>query len=481
MKKATATPQDTAEPKDQPGNEVKTGDFLPANLNELKPFSAVEAELAALKQRNLTVFNYNDPKDNAAARSHVHSIRLVRGSLERTRKEAKAAALEFGRMLDKEAERIETELVALIDVHAKPLKELEEREAQRKAALNARVCSLSDYMALPHDAPLADLERVLAAVEAVAIDDTWDEFKEIAADAKAGALAALQSRIHARAQYEEEQAELARFRAEKEEREQREAAAEKQRKQEEEARLERERKAEEERRAEEQRQREAEEQRVSGIRDSIKVLQVAALATDTPELIQIRIDDLDRKLLQPQEYEEFAEEALRTYNDTRAALVEAQAAAHRRVEQEQENARLRREQQAQQRKADLLGKIGLYRHFMPTPTDGEQIIASKQSRLMKPTASEYGDLLDEATEAWQQAFDALKAKREEFANARKLAEEKAAEEKRENSKRHRNKIHKEIAEAIYNAIPEDHSNEGVATAIVEAIAAGNVPHLAIKY
>lgn len=508
-------------------DQPKDGEFLPANLKELKPFSAVEAELAALKIKNATVFDYNTPKGNAEARSHVHSIRLVKGRLGRAKKEAKADALEYGRMLDREEARIEAELEALIEVHAKPLKDLEEKEAQRKLNHETTLVTLQDLVRIPHGAPSSQIEEALQKARDFTIDDRLDEFQERATNIKAATTDALEQMLVTAKQREAEQAELARHR---------EAEANRQRiagieqriaalrvtvqpgdteqtlntrlKQLEQSTptvasgfdelLEKAVEAHDQSKAtlreaigimqrvreeqeEQERQRKAEEQRVAAIRESIKVLQVVALASDTPELIQIRIDNLDGALLEPDQYAEFAEEAKQTYTDARAALVAAQEAAHRRVEQEQENARLRREQLKQERHTSLLGKIVLYRHSMPAPNDNEHIIAQKQARLLTPTEAEFGELFTDAKAAWQETFDALVAARKKIMDDRKAAEDRAAEEKREKSKRHRNKIHNAAAVAILDAMTNAPDPDAIAHAIVEAIAAGKVPAVSITY
>lgn len=197
----------------------QAAEIIPFNPNEIKPFSAFESQLAKLKDdNNKAVFDYASPKGNKEARSHIFVIRKVKGELERARKDAKDAALQYGRLVDGEAKRINGELENMIEIHEKPLREIEEREAARVEAIKARIVMLDDYKVLPADAPAEHLRIKLSAVEAFALDDSLEEFKAVAAIAKDQALTEINGRLAARVKYEEEQAELARLREEAAER-----------------------------------------------------------------------------------------------------------------------------------------------------------------------------------------------------------------------------------------------------------------------
>ena len=73
---------------------------------------AIAEEAAATKQ-----FDYRDDWDNKAARSYVHSLRLLKGKIERARKDAKAVHLERGKAVDENAKLLEASVQGLIEPH----------------------------------------------------------------------------------------------------------------------------------------------------------------------------------------------------------------------------------------------------------------------------------------------------------------------------------------------------------------------------
>lgn len=53
-------------------------------LNPIAPYEPIRAQIAELKAANAnTVFKYEEPKGNKLARSHVASLRTVKGDIER--------------------------------------------------------------------------------------------------------------------------------------------------------------------------------------------------------------------------------------------------------------------------------------------------------------------------------------------------------------------------------------------------------------
>jgi colicin import membrane protein len=198
----------------------QAAELIPFNPQEIKPFSEFESQLAKLKDDNSkAVFDYASAKGNKEARSHIFTIRKIKGDLERARKDAKDAALQYGRLVDSRAKEISGELDAIIEVHDKPLREIEEREAARVAEIKARIETLNHYQSAAHDTPAELWREFLAEAEVFALDDTLQEFKSVAAITKDQAITEIKARLVAREAYEAEQAELARLRAEAAERE----------------------------------------------------------------------------------------------------------------------------------------------------------------------------------------------------------------------------------------------------------------------
>lgn len=196
------------------------------------------AQLAELEKNNAALaFNYEDKKGNKEARSHVNTLRLTKGALERVRVQEKAESLARGRAIDAEAGDIKARIEAMIDVHQAKLDEIEKREIDRIDGLRRRLDDFSGIMTLAATVEAVKVE--IAKVQAIAIDPTWQEYMAEAATRKATVLEKLAALL---AEYEKRDAEaieLARLRAETAAREQKDrddaiaaAAAERVRKEE---------------------------------------------------------------------------------------------------------------------------------------------------------------------------------------------------------------------------------------------------------
>ena len=98
---------------------------------EIVAYNEFRGQLAELKANNAAlVFDYANPLGNKAARSHVYKLRQTKAAVDKVRKAEKEASLERGRKVDAEAKEIMSEIEAMIDIHQKPLDEIEEREEQ---------------------------------------------------------------------------------------------------------------------------------------------------------------------------------------------------------------------------------------------------------------------------------------------------------------------------------------------------------------
>jgi len=189
---------------------------------EYRPFYA---QLAELEQKNATLlFDYESPKGNKEARSHINTLRLTKGALERTRKSAKEESLRVGRAIDAEAKEIGARIEAMITVHQSAVDEIEQREKQRVADLAERLANLRNTGAGATTA--AALADAIAELEPLVIGDDWQEFKPQALEVKDDLLRNLRVRHAEHVADEAKEAELARLRAEAAERErlEREAA-----------------------------------------------------------------------------------------------------------------------------------------------------------------------------------------------------------------------------------------------------------------
>lgn len=307
-------------------------------------YQPTAAALDELRRRYANVaFDVATTVGNKAAREARRELVGLRTSLEAKRKELKAPALDYSRRIDAEAKRLTeaiAELEGPIDAQIKADEARRERErAEREAAERARV-----------DAIVARIESIKAAVtravgrssvviqteidtlSTLEIDDSFEEFKGRAEQAKAESLTALHD-LHVRTVAQEEEAR--RLRAEREEldRQQREEAARRA----EQERIDREAREAEERRIAERRaqeeaalraERDAEEARLAAER--------AEIARQHAELEKLR-----------REQEERGAAAIRAEREKREAA-EREAAAHA----AKEAAERRRQELVAQRERD---------------------------------------------------------------------------------------------------------------------------------
>ena len=126
---------------------------------------AIAEEAAATKQ-----FDYRDDWDNKAARSYVHSLRLLKGKIERARKDAKAVHLERGKAVDENAKLLEASVQGLIDPHETAIKAIEAEETARIDAHRAvidRIAALADAATAEGEAGIIDVDARLAEIAAI--------------------------------------------------------------------------------------------------------------------------------------------------------------------------------------------------------------------------------------------------------------------------------------------------------------------------
>lgn len=132
-------------------------------------------------------------------------------------KEHVAELKSMPRKIDAERKAMRDRLDALKEEVRRPLTEYEQQETDRKAAIRARL----NEFANPVSGNASDIRTRLATLEAVAIDDTWEEFGLEAAKAKDSAI--LQARSFLAEAEEHERMEAERVAREEKERREREA------------------------------------------------------------------------------------------------------------------------------------------------------------------------------------------------------------------------------------------------------------------
>ena len=230
-------------------------------------------------------FNYRDAKGNKEARSYIHGLRKLAGSVENARIAAKAVYLERGRTVDAGAKKLDKDVRDLIAPHEEALNAIQAEE-QARVATHRTV--LEFIAALPTgittaaeaDARIAELKTVDTT--------TLEEFAAAGANRQAEALELLQALRDTLQQQEAERAELEALRREKEDREAADRA--------EQLRLEGEER--ERNRAEQERQQEA---------DAARQREAQALAD--VEAAKQREADAERRAAEAEERERLAAEA----------------------------------------------------------------------------------------------------------------------------------------------------------------------------
>lgn len=266
--------------------------------------------------------------------SMAHQIAKSKNALEAVGKEISAKQKEIPKLIDAERKRVWDTLEQWQKEVRKPLDDWQAAEDARVAKHNAAVYQIEE-MAKFNEAPSSsEVARLIDDLEAIALDDTWEEFLSEAAQVKDQTLAKLRSLHGERAQYEADQAELAQRRAEAEAQAQLDRDAEIARVAAEQARIEAEQRAQAERDAAARREQELLEQATA-----------AQLATEQAARDAEAAAERQRLQLELQ-----AEQAR-----TAAAQAEAsRVAAEQRAEQERVAAVQRQEQAVEQaRQAEL--------------------------------------------------------------------------------------------------------------------------------
>lgn len=123
---------------------------------------------------------------------------------------------EMPKVVEAELRDFVTKMDNLRDTTRQPLTEWEEAEQARKDKHVDGIQDIKDLAAFEATPTAANVAQIIAGLELVEINETWEEFLAEAAQVKDQTLAKLRTLHAERAQYEAEQAELTRLRLEKE-------------------------------------------------------------------------------------------------------------------------------------------------------------------------------------------------------------------------------------------------------------------------
>ena len=194
-----------------------TNEVLDKPANQIAAYSEFYSQLSTLENDNSKiVFNYESPKGNKEARSHVNTLRLTKGALERTRKEIKEESLRTGKAIDSEAALLKERIEAMISVHTAPLEAIDQREKDRVAALAARVSVFDNFCDMIELRTSSEIAVAITELEAIPVDDSFQEFIAEAAAKKDARLIHWREVFGFKKNAELEKAELDRLRIEAE-------------------------------------------------------------------------------------------------------------------------------------------------------------------------------------------------------------------------------------------------------------------------
>lgn len=144
---------------------------------DLSAYNPIKAEIEKMRKINSDlVFQYDTPEGNKNARSHVAKIRKIKGEIESARVTLKSQVLVVGRLIDSTAAELRQPCDEMIDLHWKPIKEIEERE---ELAAKAKAEKIEQERLAKEAEERAKLEAQLAAerAEAKRVADELAEFK----------------------------------------------------------------------------------------------------------------------------------------------------------------------------------------------------------------------------------------------------------------------------------------------------------------
>lgn len=209
-------PDSENQPYEEPEmtNEIPTdydsGDAVATATKHVIEYNITDAALTELAEKHKDVDAH---KDYDTAKLAAKECQQLRKGLEEKRVELKKDALEYGRAVDGEANRIKAAIVKIEDPIKDGIKEIDDaekiKEDQRLATLEAQLAVLRAYGTDIEDKTLAELQAWqddLAAVEIT--EEIFQEAREQAVGAKAESESRLRIAINRKQAAEEEAAAL---------------------------------------------------------------------------------------------------------------------------------------------------------------------------------------------------------------------------------------------------------------------------------
>lgn len=194
-----------------------------------------------------TVYDMKIRKDREACAADAYKVTRTKTAVEKMGAALSAKYKEVPKQIDAQRREWNAKMDSLRDEVRKPLTDWEEAEERRVAQHRANLANIAGRATDVGGMDADSLRQRLAAVESVAVDESWEEFEAEAHRVKAKALEILNAALAERQKYEAEQAELAELRRKQAEQEQKDREAEIARQAAEKARADAEAKAQDER------------------------------------------------------------------------------------------------------------------------------------------------------------------------------------------------------------------------------------------
>lgn len=179
-------------------------------------YSVTDAALAELKAKYGGLrATFGDGMAYKSVTDALSVVRTLRINVEKKRVELKADALEYGRKVDAEAKRITAALLEVeeplkankeeIDAEKERLRaEKAKKEQDRVDGIMVRIADFGSALAACSTQASAAISAYIATLDAVAIDESFQEFQQQAAEAKAAALEKMNLLLAGRLELEEQ-------------------------------------------------------------------------------------------------------------------------------------------------------------------------------------------------------------------------------------------------------------------------------------
>jgi membrane protein involved in colicin uptake len=160
-----------------------------------------------------TIFQYETKQGNADARSYIAKLRKSKAAIEETRKKAGEDALTYKRNVDSQAKALASDIEEMIEVHQKPLDEIEAKEKARIDNIKQILMQLEGFKVFLHRG-VESVQAAMDALDDIEINEALAEFQQKARVIRDAARAHLEDQM-LKAQHEAaEKAELERLRKE---------------------------------------------------------------------------------------------------------------------------------------------------------------------------------------------------------------------------------------------------------------------------